>query len=86
LPSGLDGATGKVRGAAAQAVETVTFFRRKPGHLLLPGRALCGRVRVADIGIPASVLDAIAPTCAVNDPGAWGSAFVLPAAAGHKYS
>lgn len=85
LPSGLDGRTGHVRGAAAQAVETVTFFRRKPGHLLLPGRALCGKVRVADIGIPDEVLATIRPLAASNGPEEWGAAFPLPRLAGHKY-
>lgn len=85
LPSGLDGRTGRIRGAAARAEETVTFFRRKPGHLLLPGRELCGRVRVADIGIPDTVLETIAPKAAVNDARAWGTSFPLPAAGGHKY-
>lgn len=85
LPSGLDGASGAVRGAAAAAVATVTFFRRKPGHLLEPGRGLCGPVTVADIGIPGSVLGPIAPRTAVNVPGLWEPAFPWPRTQGHKY-
>ncbi|MEP9347998.1 NAD(P)H-hydrate epimerase [Xanthobacter sp. KR7-225] len=85
LPSGLDGSTGRVRGAAAPARETVTFFRRKPGHLLEPGRSLCGKVRVADIGIPDAAIAAVRPAAFVNLPAAWQHAFPRPASLGHKY-
>jgi hydroxyethylthiazole kinase-like uncharacterized protein yjeF len=71
VPTGLDGATGAVLGYAPQAVLTVTFFRRKPGHLLLPGRDLCGELVVADIGIPAKVLGKVKPDCFANAPGLW---------------
>jgi ADP-dependent NAD(P)H-hydrate dehydratase / NAD(P)H-hydrate epimerase len=86
LPSGVTGSTGEVLGVAVKAAHTVTFFRRKTGHLLLPGRLHCGLMEVADIGIPASVLDAIKPRAFVNDPGLWGADFPKPDAAGHKYS
>jgi ADP-dependent NAD(P)H-hydrate dehydratase / NAD(P)H-hydrate epimerase len=61
VPSGLDGLTGCPRGASVKADLTVTFFRKKPAHVLMPGRELCGEIVVADIGIPESVLAAISP-------------------------
>ena len=59
VPSGLDGLTGKPRGACVRADLTITFFRKKPAHVLLPGRELCGETVVLDIGISASILDKI---------------------------
>lgn len=86
LPSGVNGDSGAVMGAAVQATETVTFFRRKPGHLLMPGRARCGRVRVADIGIDDAVLEAIAPATFENVPELWAHLFPVPSIDGHKYA
>ena len=86
LPSGINGTTGAVMGLAVKAAETVTFFRRKVGHVLLPGRLHCGTVRVADIGIAASVLDAIKPRISINSPPLWAKTFPLPRVDGHKYT
>jgi hydroxyethylthiazole kinase-like uncharacterized protein yjeF len=86
LPSGINGASGAVMGAAVNATETVTFFRRKSGHVLLPGRLHCGRIRVADIGIPASALDRIKPRTFLNAPELWAGHFPMPRADGHKYT
>ena len=58
LPSGLDGDTGAILGAAVRADVTVTFVARKPGMERGEGPALCGRVVVAEIGIPYTWLGA----------------------------
>jgi ADP-dependent NAD(P)H-hydrate dehydratase / NAD(P)H-hydrate epimerase len=86
LPSGINGTTGAVMGAAINAVETVTFFRRKPAHLLMPGRKHCGRVRVADIGIDPAVLDEIRPQTSEIVPQSWQHSFPVPGIDGHKYA
>ena len=85
LPSGLMGDTGEALGAVA-AVLTVTFFLKKPGHLLLPGRPLCGEVVVADIGIPSTVLEQTFPNTFENDPRLWMSDLPLTREDGNKYS
>jgi NAD(P)H-hydrate epimerase len=85
LPSGVLGDTGEALGAVAAAL-TVTFFRKKPGHLLLPGRSLCGEVVVSDIGTPPGVLDSIVPDIFENDPALWLPEFPWPGDGGNKYT
>lgn len=86
LPSGINGTTGAVMGIAVRATETVTFFRPKVGHLLLPGRVQCGRLRVVDIGIEAGVLDEIRPMTFENVPELWAMSFPVPRMDSHKYA
>ena len=85
VPSGVDGDTGLARGQELQATTTVTFFRLKPGHLLLPGRTLCGRIILVDIGVPDAALASIAPQASANGVALWRGAFPQPKTAGHKY-
>lgn len=86
LASGINGTTGAVMGAAVNAACSVTFFRRKPGHLLLPGRLHCGDVQLADIGILPATLGQIRPQTFLDSPALWRDAFPVPSLAGHKYT
>ncbi|HEY4345891.1 MAG TPA: NAD(P)H-hydrate dehydratase [Parvibaculum sp.] len=86
VPSGVSGDTGEVRGQAFEAALTVTFFRKKPGHVLLPGRLLCGELIVADIGIDEDVLSDIAPSIFENTPAYWAASFPRPRLDAHKYT
>jgi hydroxyethylthiazole kinase-like uncharacterized protein yjeF len=85
LPSGINGTTGAVMGSAVRATQAITFFRKKPGHLLLPGRLYCGTTSVAEIGIPASVLGQIRPKTFENVPALWQEDFPVPRIIGQKY-
>ena len=86
IPSGVAGDTGKALGdTAVRADLTVTFFRKKPAHLLLPGRERCGEILIADIGIPAGALELIRPKLFENGPALWGKDYPWPQVQGHKY-
>jgi hydroxyethylthiazole kinase-like uncharacterized protein yjeF len=85
VPSGVMGDTGESVGAA-QAACTVTFARKKPGHVLLPGRELCGEVVVADIGISSTVLDSLSIDTWENDPTLWRTEWPDAKSSGNKYT
>jgi NAD(P)H-hydrate epimerase len=85
VPSGIHGDTGEVMGYAARAARTVSFVRKKPGHLLLPGRTHCGPVHIADIGSPPAVLAALPTRTWENDPGLWQALLPTKDPQDHKY-
>lgn len=85
VPSGLSGTTGEAIGPVVEATATITFFRLKPGHLLLPGRRLCGDVKLAPIPIPEAVLGTIKPTTFANGPSLWHHTLPALDVDGHKY-
>ncbi|MEP1207670.1 MAG: NAD(P)H-hydrate epimerase [Rhizobiaceae bacterium] len=75
LPSGVNGATGRLCGKAVIADATATFFRYKPGHFLFPGRSHCGKTEVGQIGIENSVLAEIGVDTFRNVPEFWQQYF-----------
>jgi len=85
LPSGVSGDSGKVLGVAFTAAATVTFARKKPGHLLLPGRERCAEIVLADIGIGDDIIARLQPRTFENTPANWLRDFPVPAVDAHKY-
>jgi NAD(P)H-hydrate epimerase len=85
VPSGLLGDTGESLGAVP-AVLTVTFTRKKPSHVLLPGRELCGETVLADIGTSAALLERIPLDTWENDSALWRAHLPQLRASGNKYS
>jgi NAD(P)H-hydrate epimerase len=85
IPSGIDGNTGEVRGIAVRAARTVTFAARKLGHVLMPGRAYCGLVEVAGIGIDGAAVEATGSRAFANSPDLWHPHMPRLEASAHKY-
>ena len=81
VPSGVPGDTGKPKGPAVCAALTVTFHALKPAHVLEPGRARCGDIVVADIGLGATVSKVLE-----NGPELWLARFPWPTADSHKHA
>jgi NAD(P)H-hydrate epimerase len=61
IPSGLNSDTGQPCGACIQAQATATFGFAKSGHVLQPGAAFSGRLKIVDIGIPDHIAKEIGP-------------------------
>lgn len=57
VPSGVNGSTAQAAGHTLDADHTVTFFRKKKAHCLMPAMAKCGTICVHAIGIHDNLLD-----------------------------
>ena len=86
IPSGVDASTGEAGDAAVRADLTVAMGLAKIGHFVGRGADLSGIVRVADIGIPPSLMRV--KQGGVYRVGAGDAASVLPPRPrnAHKYS
>jgi len=85
MPSGINADSGAMMGVAVRAVRSITFFHKKPGHVLFPGRACAGVVEVVDIGIEPQALSDVRLDTMENHPGFWGPHFRRPTFQTHKY-
>jgi len=86
LPSGLDADTGAVLGVAVRAAVTTTFAHCKLGLLTPLGAEHAGRVFVADIGVPASLVSRTGHRAALVEPSDVAALFPWRAPTAHKYT
>jgi ADP-dependent NAD(P)H-hydrate dehydratase / NAD(P)H-hydrate epimerase len=84
VPSGLDGLSASPRGTSLRADVTVTFCRKKPAHVLYPGRWLCGEIVLRQIAMPDEALASVLQNCNLFE----NTETVLPSLPvdAHKYS
>lgn len=71
IPSGVSGTSGRACEHAIKAERTVTFYRKKLAHVLMPGMELCGRITVCDIGIREDALTKTGFITMENNPAQW---------------
>jgi NAD(P)H-hydrate epimerase len=86
IPSGVNGDTGEVDSNTLRASMTITFFRKKLGHALMPGLAFCGPVAIHDIGIEGSVLNETGIAAYENHPVLWQNRLRRKSAFDNKYT
>jgi len=83
IPSGVCSNTGKILGSAIRADFTITFHRKKIGHVVGYGKHFCGKVKVVDIGFSQKKIKS---KCKENSPILWKQYFPWKKTFGHKYS
>jgi hydroxyethylthiazole kinase-like uncharacterized protein yjeF len=85
VPSGVMGDSGEATGAVT-ADCTITFARKKPAHVLLPGRDRCGEIVVADIGIADASIDSLDIKTWEDTPSLWLECLPTPQSSANKYT
>ena len=83
IPSGICANTGKIFGSAIKADFTITFHRKKLGHIIGNGKNFCGKIKLVDIGFSQKKTKSI---CRENSPYLWKKYFPWKKNFGHKYS
>ena len=83
IPSGVCSNTGKILGSAIKATFTITFHRKKIGHVVGYGKHFCGRIKVVEIGFSQKKIKS---RCRENSPDLWKRYFPWKKTFGHKYS
>ena len=83
IPSGVCSNTGEILGSAIKADFTITFHRKKVGHVLGLGKKFSGKLKVVDIGF---TQEKMKTRCLENSPSLWIKYFSWKKPSGHKYS
>jgi len=83
IPSGVCSNTGEILGSAIKTDFTITFHRKKIGHVVGFGKQFSGRVQVVDIGF---VQRKVKSRCYENSPDLWIKYFPWKKPFSHKYS